>query len=74
MENVRAQFEATIAARAEEEATQAAEVRRRAEEELDGFYDERTDEVGMFLAPNRVDIGDCLSWLYTQVFSWWPAG
>lgn len=47
METVRAQFETAIAARAEKEAVQAAEVRRRAEEELDGFYDDRTDEVRM---------------------------
>lgn len=45
MEQVNSQFEATVKDRADNEATQAEEVKRRAEEELDGFYDERTDEV-----------------------------
>lgn len=45
MELVNSQFEATVKERADNEATQAEEVKRRAEEELDGFYDERTDEV-----------------------------
>lgn len=45
MEQANSQFEATVKERADNEATQAEEVKRRAEEELDGFYDERTDEV-----------------------------
>lgn len=45
MDVVRAEFEAAVSTRAEKEAAAAAEVRRRAEEELDGFYDQRTDEV-----------------------------
>lgn len=45
MEQVNSQFEAMIQGRADNEAAQAEEVKRRAEEELDGFYDERTDEV-----------------------------
>ena len=42
---VNTQFEAAVRERAEKEVAKADEVKRRAEEELDGFYDERTDEV-----------------------------
>lgn len=49
MEAAQSQFDAVVKERAEKEATKAAEVKRLAEEELDGFYDERTDEVIMLM-------------------------
>lgn len=45
MEAAQSQFDAAVKERADKEAAKAAEVKRLAEEELDGFYDERTDEV-----------------------------
>lgn len=45
MEAAQSQFDAVVKERADKEAAKAAEVKRLAEEELDGFYDERTDEV-----------------------------
>lgn len=45
MELVNNQFEASVKERADKEAAKAVEVKRLAEEELDAFYDERTDEV-----------------------------
>lgn len=45
IETANKQFETAVRERAEKEATQSMEVKRRAEEELDGFYDQRTDEV-----------------------------
>lgn len=45
METAQSQFDAAVKERAEKEAAKAAEVKKLAEEELDGFYDGRTDEV-----------------------------
>lgn len=45
MESAQNQFDAAVKERADKEAAKAAEVKKLAEEELDGFYDERTDEV-----------------------------
>ncbi len=45
MEAAQSEFDAVVKERADKEAAKAAEVKRLAEEELDGFYDERTDEV-----------------------------
>lgn len=45
METAQSAFDAVVKERADKEAVQAAEVKKRAEEELDGFYDTRTDEV-----------------------------
>ncbi|CAM9622654.1 unnamed protein product [Ectocarpus fasciculatus] len=53
MEAAQIQFDAGVKERAEKEATKAAEVKRLAEEELDGFYDERTDEVARRQARSR---------------------
>lgn len=47
METAQNQFDAIVKERADKEAAQAAEVKTRAEEELDGFYDTRTDEVNV---------------------------
>lgn len=47
MEEAQSQFDVVVKERAEKEAAKAAEVKRLAEEELDGFYDGRTDEVIM---------------------------
>lgn len=65
MEMVQAEFEAAVAARARKEAAAAAEVRRRAEEELDGFYDQRTDEVNRIhlLRGQRKSVSVCFQWL-----------
>ncbi|CAN0488378.1 unnamed protein product, partial [Laminaria digitata] len=53
LETVRNQFEAAVRERADKEAAKATEVKRRAEEELDGFYDDRTDEVARRQARSR---------------------
>lgn len=45
IESANLRFETAVQERANKEAAQAAEVKRRAEEDLDGFYDQRTDEV-----------------------------
>ncbi|CAN0104989.1 unnamed protein product [Ectocarpus sp. 12 AP-2014] len=53
MEEAQSQFDAVVKERAEKEAAKTAEVKRLAEEELDGFYDERTDEVARRQARSR---------------------
>ncbi|CAN0099599.1 unnamed protein product [Ectocarpus sp. 4 AP-2014] len=53
MEEAQSQFDAVVNERAEKEAAKAAEVKRLAEEELDGFYDGRTDEVARRQARSR---------------------
>lgn len=45
METAQSQFDAAVKERADQEVAKAAEVKKLAEEELDGFYDGRTDEV-----------------------------
>lgn len=54
--------------RAEKEAAQAAEVKKRAEEELDGFYDTRTDEVNNQTA---VEMTMMMSDNFLLLFHWW---
>lgn len=54
MESAQSEFDAMVKERADKEAAQAAEVKRLAEEELDGFYDERTDEVLLCLWAHMV--------------------
>ncbi|CAM9250063.1 unnamed protein product [Pylaiella littoralis] len=53
IETAQNQFDVVVKERAEKEAAQAAEVKKRAEEELDGFYDTRTDEVARRQARSR---------------------
>ena len=59
IETAKAQFETAIQERADKEAARAAEVRRLAEEELDGFYDQRTDEVRVARVSRRSIISVC---------------
>eukprot|EP00903_Cladosiphon_okamuranus_P015211 g14059.t1 len=53
MESAQSQFDAAVKERADKEAAKAEEVKKLAEEELDGFYDERTDEVARRQARSR---------------------